>query len=120
MFEELRFRENDTHPKRVFVTPLFPIVWRATVTKTRYRQCLLRKQIDNRTSQTQVTWLPEQFAILNRTLKLRGSQGTWIGGWVVRVTGSESVPESRLPDAHDAVRSHRRRTGDAEPQIGRT
>lgn len=83
-----------------------------------YRQCLLRKRIDDVTTQTQVTWLPNRYAVQGRILKLRNPDGIWVDGWVVKVAGADSVPESRLPDAHAAIRSHRSRTGDSQPRIG--
>lgn len=87
---------------------------------TLYRQCLLRKHVDHTTTQSQVTWLPDQYAVQGRVLKLRYADGTWVDGWVVKVAGTEAVPESRLPDSHAATRAHLRRTGDSQPRIGST
>jgi hypothetical protein len=75
-----------------------------------YRQCILRKG-----NATTTSWLPEPFAVLGKVLRLRDDAGTWDNGWVVAAV-HERREESQLPDAHMAIRGHRKRTGDALPR----
>ena len=57
-----------------------------------------------------VTHLPEKFAKVGKRLRFK-VEGD---GWDVFSVGSDRIPEERLPDAHDAIKAHRKRTGDAE------
>ena len=60
------------------------------------------------------SWIPETFAVAGKRLRLR-DEGGWQDGWVVREVGPYRVADEDLPDPHDDVKSHRRRTGDALP-----
>lgn len=81
-----------------------------------YRQCRIEKRVDERTTRTQVTWLPEKFARIGAYLQLRQATDNWDNGWRVLSVGSRAVSESQLPDAHATIRQHRRRTVDAAPR----
>jgi hypothetical protein len=78
--------------------------------KTYYRQCRLNKSgmLD------QVSWIPEQFAVLGKVLKLRNEGGEWDDGWVVKNVGDTRLDET--PHAEGLIRSHRRATGDSLPK----
>ncbi len=80
-----------------------------------YRQCHLVKPIARGESH-QTSWLPETFAVLGKVLKLRGADGAWDNGWVVRRVGSYRAPDDSVPDAHKDIKGHRRATGDALPK----
>jgi len=43
-----------------------------------YRQC---KIVNN--GRSQVTWVPEKFAVVGKVLKLKDDYGDWENGWVV-------------------------------------
>jgi hypothetical protein len=76
--------------------------------RTFYRQCTLQ-----RTSTTQVSWIPEPFCELGKTLKLRDDDGLWTDGWKVVTVGPKRISEDQLPDSHNDIKWHRKRTGDA-------
>src|SRR5262245_5332206 len=79
-----------------------------------YRQCqLVRPQ--GRGELRLMSRIPERFAVTGKRLRLRDDNG-WQDGWVVRFVGPYRVADEDLPDPHDDVKSHRRRTGDALPK----
>ncbi len=73
-----------------------------------YQQCRLRRQHSE-----QVCFLPQKYAIAGRVVRLKQFDGSWQDGWAVADVYGEPVPEHLLPDAHDAVKVHRKATGDA-------
>lgn len=76
-----------------------------------YKQCNLLKNFGATVIRT-TTWLPEDYAIRGKVLKLK-ENGTWDNGWVVeRVFGS--VDEKLLPDSHSEIKGHRKATGDSK------
>lgn len=77
-----------------------------------FRHCKLVKQRNAATSE-RYSWLPEQFAVVNKTLKLRDDNGNWDNGWVVVEASSNKLEESQVPDYHNLIKSHRKATGDA-------
>ena len=81
------------------------------MTKQTYRQCRLQ-----RGSSTQVSWIPAQFAIRGRVLRLRErGNDSWSDGWrVLDASGEKQLAD--ITDAHSAIREHRKRTGDALPR----
>jgi hypothetical protein len=79
-----------------------------------YRQCRLVKRTETG-ELVQVSWLPEPYATEGRVVKLRGGDGGWDDGWVVRGAGWRRLPADQVPDPHELRKAHRRATGDAEP-----
>jgi hypothetical protein len=76
-----------------------------------YRQChLVRKAPPGEFHQT--SWIPEQFAVLGKALKLR-QDAEWVDGWMVTSVGDARLPEEQLPDPLQEIKSHRRATGDS-------
>lgn len=82
-----------------------------------YAQCKLEKTISATSKAEQTSFIPYKFAIVNNVLKLKDDNGDWDDGWVVTSVG-KPVDEAYLPDAHKAVREHRKNTGDALPKRG--
>jgi hypothetical protein len=80
-----------------------------------YRQCQLVRPCE-RGEMRQRSWIPERFAVAGKRLRLRDGDG-WQDGWLVREVGPYRVAEDDLPDPHDDVKRHRRRTGDALPKL---
>jgi hypothetical protein len=76
-----------------------------------YKQCRLQKGDSH-----QVSWIPEQFAVRGKILKLRDDAGIWDNGWEVKGAGSHRVESHGLLDAHQIIKSHRQATGDALPK----
>lgn len=70
-----------------------------------YRQCHLKKGNTHQTS-----WIPEQFAVVNKVLKLR-EDGVWDDGWVVQTVSETRLDET--PDWRKDIRGHRKTTGDS-------
>lgn len=77
-----------------------------------YRHCRLVKPLPAG-EKVLVSWLPEQFAEVNRVLKLKHGDG-WEDGWVVRNVGATRLRGDQLPDFHELSKAHLRATGDAE------
>jgi hypothetical protein len=80
-----------------------------------YRQCLLVRPYDKGEMRL-MSWIPEKFAVAGKRVRLRDG-GAWQDGWVVRDVGPYRVADKDLPDVHDDVKGHRRRTGDALPRL---
>jgi hypothetical protein len=81
---------------------------------TMYRQCLLRKPEGVATLE-QVCWLPVRFAVVGKTLRLK--EDGWQGGWRVSEAWPTLRHEDYLPDSHNDIKQHRRRTGDAMTKV---
>lgn len=73
-----------------------------------YRQCKLARK-----NETQVSYIPEKYAILNKILKLKNHHGVWENGWKVEFVGAR-MEDSEVPDVHKQIRQHRKNTGDAD------
>lgn len=69
------------------------------------RQCKLRN--DNRYT---VSYIPEKYAILGDTLRLKDHNGIWTDGWVVELVGTGRVSYKDIPDISTAYRRHRSTT----------
>ncbi len=76
----------------------------------KYAQCTLTRK-----NQIQVSFIPEKFAIKGKTLKLKNDQDEWENGWVVDSIG-EFRDEDSVPDVHNSIKEHRKRTGDSMPK----
>lgn len=83
---------------------------------TYYKQCKLVRSMGEHAFMEQVSWIPKQYAVEGKTLKLKGAGGSWTDGWVVTLVGQTTKEEKQLPDPHRAVRGHRIATGDALPK----
>lgn len=79
-----------------------------------YRQCRLEKKVEGGSKQ-QVSYIPDQFAVVGKVLKLRDSDKNWEDGWVVLGAGGKRA-EHELPDFHELIKGHLRATGDTEPK----
>lgn len=86
-------------------------------TAVQYRQCKLVKKAPTGWGEfVYMAWIPEQFAKLGMTLKLKSEDGTWLDGWEVKWTSLCAVDE---PECFMKVcRDHRRNTGDSLPKAG--
>ena len=84
--------------------------------QTRYAQCLMRRKTEGGSVCT-TSYIPEQFAKLGRTLRLRDQHGNWVGGWVVEFVGASLTDAADAPDHRKAIRNHRRATGDSQPRM---
>lgn len=76
-----------------------------------YRQCVLE-----RGNTTTVSWIPEKYAETGKYLKLKNENGEWVDGWVVKSASTAKVEESFLPDSHQQIKDHKKRTGDSLPK----
>jgi hypothetical protein len=77
-----------------------------------YRQCRLVKRTQTGELQ-QMSWIPDQFAVVGKVLKLR-ADGVWDNGWVVQLAGHNLLSADQVPDFHEMSKAHLRATGDAE------
>lgn len=75
---------------------------------TYYKQCKMQK---GNTFQT--GYIPEEFAVLDKIIKLR-EKGVWDNGWKVIEVGSFRHADETLPDSHSLIKAHRRATGDSQ------
>jgi hypothetical protein len=77
----------------------------------KYRQCKLQKG-----NSYQMSWIPEKFANIGKTVKLRDADGSWDDGWLVKEAFSVRT-DSEIVDSHDAIKRHRKATGDSLPKM---
>ena len=82
----------------------------------KYVQCAMHRVIDDGYVQT-TSYIPQQFAKLGKTLKLKDDNGQWSVGWVVDCVGACVVEGERVPDYRKAIRNHRKKTGDSAPRL---
>jgi hypothetical protein len=80
-----------------------------------YRQCRLSRKTPTGEAQ-QVSWLPDQYAVAGKVLKLRDDDKNWENGWVVVGAGQNRLAQDQLPDYHQLIKGHRKMTGDALPK----
>ena len=76
-----------------------------------YRQCHLKKKASAGHIE-QTSYIPEEFAYVNKILKLKDLAGIWENGWRVERVGLDRIEESSLPDSHNEIKAHRKSTGD--------
>lgn len=81
---------------------------------TYYKQCELVKKVGPSTL-TQVSWIPEKFAIKGKVLKLKEGQN-WDDHWIVCSVSDARRLEKHLPDPHIDIKRHRKNTGDSMPK----
>lgn len=71
------------------------------------RQCVLEKSIPNSSGKlVQISWIPEQFAIKNKYLKLRDGE-VWENGWQVTGVGGRKSRQELTERGRDHV-NHRK------------
>jgi hypothetical protein len=75
----------------------------------------MKRKIGGSVLQT-TTYIPQQFAVIGRTLKLKGDDEIWVDGWVVERVGYTTVESDSVPDYRKAIRNHRKQTGDSLPR----
>lgn len=71
---------------------------------TYYRQCTLTMQDGPLTAQ-QVSWIPEEFAVVGKVLKIKDQDG-----WRVKDVGSHRQSEDYIQDHERDYVGHRKRT----------
>jgi len=60
--------------------------------KGNYVQCKLQRNLPDGGTHQHVAWLPENFATLNKFLKLKNDLGDWEDGWqVIETWGTRTV-----------------------------
>jgi hypothetical protein len=84
--------------------------------KMKYVQCEMLRVIDGGAVRT-TSYIPQQFAKLGKTLKLKDDNDEWSDGWVVHCVGDTVVEGDSVPDYRKAIRSHRKQTGDSAPRL---
>jgi hypothetical protein len=77
-----------------------------------YRQCRLAKPHAGGEF-VQIGWIPEKFAVVGKTIRLR-ADAAWDDGWVVTTAGGRRLAAADVPDFHELSKAHLRATGDAE------
>lgn len=82
--------------------------------KVFYRQCWLEKTCSTGVIQ-QVSFIPEEFSVIGKVIKLKESNNVWDNGWVVKSVGVRHS-EDQLPDSHNDIKSLRKATGDSLPK----
>jgi hypothetical protein len=80
----------------------------------KYCQCSLEKHYDSGTL-LRTTYIPQKFAIKNEVVRLKEEDDSWSNGWIVKFVG-EAVEEELLPDSHEQIKAHRKKTGDSLPK----
>jgi hypothetical protein len=77
-----------------------------------YCQCCMERKTNGGIAVT-VSYIPEKFAKIGSAVKLKDDYGRWTDGWIVKSAGEPS----ELPDdPQQAIKKHRRNTGDSLPK----
>ena len=79
-----------------------------------YQQCRLVKKLPEG-EMCQISWIPAKFAIQGKCLKLR-QDNVWDNGWIVEEVWSSKVADDDMTNSHDAIKQHRKATGDSLPK----
>jgi hypothetical protein len=82
----------------------------------KYVQCAMHRVIEGGTVRT-TSYIPQQFAKLGKTLKLKDGHDQWSDGWVVDCVGDTVFEGKSVPDYRKAIRNHRKQTGDSAPRL---
>lgn len=80
----------------------------------KYCQCSLEKHYDGG-KLIKTAYIPQKFAVKDKVIRLKEEDDTWSSGWVVKLVG-EAVEEVLLPDSHEQIKAHRKKTGDSLPK----
>lgn len=72
-----------------------------------YRQCRLRRRVGAAVIE-QMAWIPDRFASVGRTVRIKGEGDSWSDGWEVAFASSESVSEEYIAQARHAHTRQRR------------
>lgn len=70
-----------------------------------YRQCVLQ-----RGNSTQVSHIPEEYAIVGHILKLRDDNDVWEDGWLVKSAGDKQP--AAMVEANEMLWKRTRKTSD--------
>ena len=82
---------------------------------TRYVQCTLTRKISGGVAVT-TSYIPQRFAKVGKTLKLKDELDRWDDGWMVESAGDIVIEADNVPDYRKAIRLHRQQTGDSLPK----
>lgn len=83
--------------------------------RIQYCQCTLRKQVSPGTELVRVSYIPAKYARVADTVRLQDDDGEWTDGWRIESVGDVTESDD-LPDSHNAIKHHRKKTGDALPR----
>ena len=82
---------------------------------THFIQCTLKRKISGGVAIT-TSYIPQRFAKIGKTLKLKDELDRWNDGWVVDSVGDIVIEADNVPDYRKAIRLHRQQTGDNLPK----
>lgn len=89
--------------------------------KIDYVQCKLEKWVVSSLPSggfyrmTDISFIPEEFAVLNNKIKLKNEDDTWDDNWIVSEVYSNTKTKEP-PDWRKLIRGHRKNTGDSQPK----
>ena len=73
---------------------------------TMYRQCTLKKKL-SKGVKTTTTFLPTEFSIVEKVIKLKDNNGEWDDGWVVESVSKEEYDSDYITILSGQHRLHR-------------
>ncbi len=68
-----------------------------------YRQCYLVRGVSR-----QVSWIPEKYAKMNKTIRVKDEDGNWDNGWVVQHVGRVRLEHDQVMECSRAFRYQRK------------
>jgi hypothetical protein len=83
---------------------------------TRYVQCTLVRTTSRGVAVT-TSYIPQRFAKVGKTLKLKDELDRWCDGWTVESAGENVIDAESVVDYRKAIRLHRQQTGDNLPKL---
>ena len=71
-----------------------------------YCQCELRKPVSKDSYQTNIAWIPEKFAVMNKFVKIKTENG-WDEGWQVTYVGAKQKADLVEAKERDYLRQRK-------------
>ena len=75
-----------------------------------YKQCTMIRHLENGATEHTTSWIPECFAHVGWTLKLRNERGEWVDGWKVMSASPPMAAKSVEANARSYL--HQRKASD--------
>lgn len=71
-----------------------------------HRQCVLVKPNGKSSNKTIISWIPEEYAVINKYVKLK-NDGIWEDGWKVTEVGSRKLSKDINERSRDYLRQRK-------------
>ncbi len=80
---------------------------------TYYKQCRMCRPTPTGGEMFHIAYIPEKYAVVGKCIKFKRDDDTWSEDFIVDYAADSRRAEQELPDSHNAIKAHRRATGDS-------